>query len=61
MSRTFGPRLQIYSAGAGFASVPYGAAGSTRIRTLEVTKWLEQEPEIKAIARLGCLGATADS
>ncbi len=41
-----------------FASVTYGAAGSTRNRTLEVTKWLEQEVGIEAMAHLSCVGAT---
>ena len=41
-----------------FASVTYGAAGSTRNRTLEVTKWLKQELGIEAMAHLSCVGAT---
>ena len=41
-----------------FVSVTYGAAGSTRDRTLEVTKWLEQELRIEAMAHLSCVGAT---
>ncbi len=43
-----------------FASVTYGAAGSTRNRTLEVTKWLEQEVGIEAMAHLSCVGATRE-
>jgi len=41
-----------------FVSVTYGAAGSTRNRTLEVTKWLKQELQIEAMAHLSCVGAT---
>ena len=43
-----------------FASVTYGAAGSTRERTLEVTKWLKQELGIEAMAHLSCVGATRE-
>jgi methylenetetrahydrofolate reductase (NADH) len=41
-----------------FASVTYGAGGSTRHRTLEVTKWLKTELGIEAMAHLSCVGAT---
>jgi methylenetetrahydrofolate reductase (NADPH) len=43
-----------------FASVTYGAGGSTRSRTLEVTKWLKAELGIEAMAHLSCVGATRD-
>src|SRR5579884_379446 len=43
-----------------FASVTYGAGGSTRDRTLEVTKWLKQELGIEAMAHLSCVGATRE-
>jgi methylenetetrahydrofolate reductase (NADPH) len=43
-----------------FASVTYGAGGSTRERTLEVTKWLKQELGIEAMAHLSCVGATRE-
>ncbi len=43
-----------------FASVTYGAGGSTRTRTLEVTRWLEQELGIEAMAHLSCVGATRE-
>ncbi|MBV9801179.1 MAG: methylenetetrahydrofolate reductase [NAD(P)H] [Solirubrobacterales bacterium] len=43
-----------------FASVTYGAGGSTRDRTLEVTKWLKQEVGIEAMAHLSCVGATRE-
>src|SRR5579884_3557140 len=43
-----------------FASVTYGAGGSTRDRTLEVTKWLKQELGIEAMAHLSCVGASRD-
>jgi methylenetetrahydrofolate reductase (NADPH) len=41
-----------------FASVTYGAGGSTRGRTIEVTKWLKQDLGIEAMAHLSCVGAS---
>lgn len=43
-----------------FVSVTYGAGGSTRTRTLELTKWIKQELGIEAMAHLSCVGATRD-
>jgi methylenetetrahydrofolate reductase (NADH) len=43
-----------------FASVTYGAGGSTRARTVEVTKWLKQDLGIEAMAHLSCVGASRD-
>src|SRR6202012_4521842 len=43
-----------------FVSVTYGAGGSTRARTLELTKWIKQELGIEAMAHLSCVGATKD-
>jgi methylenetetrahydrofolate reductase (NADPH) len=43
-----------------FASVTYGAGGSTRDRTLDVTTWLRQELGIEAMAHLSCVGATRE-
>src|SRR6201995_151893 len=43
-----------------FVSVTYGAGGSTRARTLELTKWINQELGIEAMAHLSCVGATKD-
>ena len=43
-----------------FASVTYGAGGSTRDRTLGVTSWLKQELGIEAMAHLTCVGASAE-
>ena len=43
-----------------FASVTYGAGGSTRDRTVEVTKWLKQELGIETMAHLSCVGATRE-
>src|SRR5436305_11032284 len=43
-----------------FASVTYGAGGSTQNRTLEVTKWLKAELGIEAMAHLSCVGASRD-
>ena len=43
-----------------FASVTYGAGGSTRGRPLEVTKWLKQDLGIEAMAHLSCVGSTRE-
>src|ERR1700759_2090209 len=43
-----------------FVSVTYGAGGSTRARTLELTKWINQELGIEAMAHLSCVGVTED-
>src|SRR3954453_17891818 len=44
----------------GFASVTYGAAGSTRERTVELTKWIKRELGIEAMAHLSCVGTTRE-
>lgn len=41
-----------------FASVTYGAGGSTRERTLEIVAWLKRELGIEAMAHLTCVGAS---
>jgi len=43
-----------------FVSVTYGAGGSTRARTVELTKWIKQELGIEAMAHLTCVGASRD-
>jgi methylenetetrahydrofolate reductase (NADPH) len=43
-----------------FASVTYGAGGSTRDRTLGITQWLKQELDIEAMAHLTCVGASVE-
>jgi methylenetetrahydrofolate reductase (NADPH) len=43
-----------------FASVTYGAGGSTRDRTVEVTKWLKRDLGIEAMAHLSCVGTTRE-
>jgi methylenetetrahydrofolate reductase (NADPH) len=44
--------------GPDFVSVTYGAGGSTRGRTIEVTKWLKQGLGIEAMAHLSCVGSS---
>ncbi|MGH2867218.1 MAG: methylenetetrahydrofolate reductase [NAD(P)H] [Solirubrobacteraceae bacterium] len=46
--------------GPDFVSVTYGAGGSSRGRTLELTKWIKQELGIEAMAHLSCVGATRE-
>jgi methylenetetrahydrofolate reductase (NADPH) len=43
-----------------FVSVTYGAGGTTRGRTLELTKWIKQELGIEAMAHLSCVGSTRE-
>jgi len=43
-----------------FVSVTYGAGGSARGRTLELTKWIKQELGIEAMAHLSCVGSTRE-
>jgi methylenetetrahydrofolate reductase (NADPH) len=43
-----------------FVSVTYGAGGSSRGRTLDLTKWIKQELDIEAMAHLSCVGATRE-
>src|SRR3954464_14931428 len=39
-----------------FVSVTYGAAGATRDRTVEITKWIKQDLGVEAMAHLSCVG-----
>jgi methylenetetrahydrofolate reductase (NADPH) len=41
-----------------FVSVTYGAGGSTRERTVELTKWIKQDLGMEAMAHLTCVGAS---
>jgi methylenetetrahydrofolate reductase (NADPH) len=43
-----------------FISVTYGAGGSSRTRTLELTKWIKRELGIEAMAHLSCVGSSRD-
>jgi methylenetetrahydrofolate reductase (NADPH) len=43
-----------------YVSVTYGAGGSTRDRTVELTKWIKQDLGIEAMAHLSCVGSTRD-
>ncbi len=43
-----------------FVSVTYGAGGSTRERTVEITKWLKLELGLEAMAHLTCVGASTE-
>jgi methylenetetrahydrofolate reductase (NADPH) len=39
-----------------YVSVTYGAGGSTRDRTVQITKWIKQEVGLEAMAHLSCVG-----
>jgi methylenetetrahydrofolate reductase (NADPH) len=43
-----------------FVSVTYGAGGSTRNRTVELTHWIKQQLGIEAMAHLSCVGSTRE-
>ncbi|HXO06995.1 MAG TPA: methylenetetrahydrofolate reductase [NAD(P)H] [Solirubrobacteraceae bacterium] len=43
-----------------FVSVTYGSGGSTRDRTLKLTRWIKQELGIETMAHLTCVGASRD-
>ena len=43
-----------------FVSVTYGAGGSTRDRTVELTKWIKQDLGVEAMAHLSCVGTTRE-
>ncbi len=43
-----------------FVSVTYGAGGSSRSRTLDLTKWITQELGIEAMAHLSCVGSSRE-
>ena len=46
--------------GPDYVSVTYGAAGSTRDRTVEVTKWIKKDLGLEAMAHLSCVGEPVD-
>jgi methylenetetrahydrofolate reductase (NADPH) len=43
-----------------FVSVTYGAGGSTRLRTIEITNSIKTEFGVEAMAHLSCVGATRE-
>ncbi len=43
-----------------FVSVTYGAGGSTRNRTVELTHWIKRDLGIEAMAHLSCVGSTRE-
>jgi methylenetetrahydrofolate reductase (NADPH) len=43
-----------------YVSVTYGAGGSTRERTVEITKWIKEELGLEAMAHLSCVGEPVD-
>jgi methylenetetrahydrofolate reductase (NADPH) len=43
-----------------FVSVTYGSGGSTRDRTVKLTRWINQELGIETMAHLTCVGASQD-
>jgi methylenetetrahydrofolate reductase (NADPH) len=43
-----------------FVSMTYGAGGTTRNSTVELTKWIKQDLGIEAMAHLSCVGEPAE-
>jgi methylenetetrahydrofolate reductase (NADPH) len=43
-----------------FVSVTYGALGSTRDRTVDLTHWIKQDLGIEAMAHLSCVGTSRE-
>jgi len=43
-----------------FVSITYGAGGSTRSKTVELTRWMKQDLRLEAMSHLTCTGATVD-
>ena len=43
-----------------FVSVTYGAGGSTRTNTIDITKSIKQDLGVEAMAHLSCVGATRE-
>jgi methylenetetrahydrofolate reductase (NADPH) len=43
-----------------YVSMTYGAGGTTRNRTVELTKWIKQDLGIEAMAHLSCVGEPTD-
>jgi len=43
-----------------FVSVTYGAGGTTRGRTVELTHWIKRDLGIEAMAHLSCVGSTRE-
>jgi methylenetetrahydrofolate reductase (NADPH) len=43
-----------------YVSVTYGAGGSTRERTVEITKWIKRDLGIEAMAHLSCVGEATE-
>ncbi len=60
MERLFNTVSELQEDDPAFVSVTYGAAGSTRDRTLGVVKRIRQETDIEAMAHFSVVGATVD-
>src|SRR5829696_2926562 len=43
-----------------FVSVTYGAGGSTRSKTIEIVKRIQEEHSLEAMAHFTCVGATVE-
>ncbi|MGZ4462436.1 MAG: methylenetetrahydrofolate reductase [NAD(P)H] [Gaiellaceae bacterium] len=43
-----------------FVSITYGAGGSSRSKTIELTRWMKQELGLEAMSHLTCVGAAVD-
>jgi methylenetetrahydrofolate reductase (NADPH) len=51
---------QLHALNLDFISVTYGAGGSTRDRTIRITKELQKRTGVNTVAHLTCVGSTKD-
>src|ERR687895_1221122 len=55
--RTLGESLEVLRDDSpDFVSMTYGAGGTTRNSTVELTRWIKQDLGIEAMAHLSCVG-----
>jgi methylenetetrahydrofolate reductase (NADPH) len=60
MENLFNAVAELRKDNPGFVSVTYGALGSTRDRTIEITKRIKRDLGVEAMSHLTCVGATTE-
>ena len=56
----YGTIAELYAMKPSYVSVTYGAGGSTRAKTVELTARIQNELKLRAMAHLTCVGHTRD-
>jgi methylenetetrahydrofolate reductase (NADPH) len=56
MKNLTGALSELKRDGPSYVSVTYGAGGTTRERTVEITKWIKEDLGLEAMAHLSCVG-----